>query len=69
MTPVDASAALPDCSDTPAAQALYQQIKLTVEQGIQKTLQEREMDPERELGKRLMRQVQRVVPSWALLKN
>jgi len=27
------------------------------------------MDPERQLGKRLLGQIQRVVPSWELLKD
>lgn len=67
LPPVDASAALPDRSDTAAAVDLYHQIKHTVEQGIRQTLQDREIDPERDLGKRLLRQVQRVVPSWELL--
>ena len=69
MPPVDAAAALPDRSDTAAANELYQQIKGTVEKGIQQTLQDREADPERELGKRLARQVQRVVPSFELLMD
>ena len=69
MTPVDAQAALPDRTDTVAAEALYQQIKLSVQQGIQETLRDREADPERQLGKRLVGQLQRIVPSWELLRD
>jgi hypothetical protein len=69
MTPVDAQAALPDRTDNAAADVLYRQIKATVEEGIRQAQMDREMDPERQLGKRLLGQIQRVVPSWELLKD
>lgn len=69
MTPVDAQAELPDQKDSAAAEALYSSIKAAVEQGIQQALQDRQADPERQLGKRLLGQVQRVVPSWELLRD
>ena len=69
MTPVDAQAELPDQKDSAAAEALYGSIKGSVEQGIQQALQDRQADPERQLGKRLLGQVQRVVPSWELLRD
>ncbi|KAL0028357.1 hypothetical protein WJX77_001655 [Trebouxia sp. C0004] len=69
MTPVDAQAALPDRTDSAAADALYRQIKATVQEGIRQAQTDREMDPERQLGKRLLGQIQRVVPSWDLLKD
>ena len=69
MPPVDAQAELPDRTDTAATLALYNRIKATVEQGIQQAQQDRATDPDRQLGKRLLGQVQRVVPSWELLNN
>lgn len=69
MPPVDAQAELPDRRDSAAAEALYGRIKATVEQGIQQALQDRQADPERQLGKRLLGQVRRVVPSWELLRG
>lgn len=69
MPPVDAQAKLPDRTDAAATLALYSRIKATVEQGIQQALQDRAVDPERQLGKRLLGQVQRVVPSWELLNE
>ena len=69
MPPVDAQAELPDRKDSAAAVALYGRIKASVEQGIQQALQDRQTDPERQMGKRLLGQVQRVVPSWELLRD
>lgn len=69
MPPVDAQAELPDRTDSAAALALYGRIKSSVEQGIQQGLQDRQVDPERQLSKRLLGQVQRVVPSWDLLRD
>lgn len=69
MPPVDAQAELPDRTDTAAAEALYGRIRATVEQGIQQALQDRQADPERQLGKRLLGQARRVVPSWDLLTD
>ncbi|KAA6424452.1 MAG: hypothetical protein FRX49_05664 [Trebouxia sp. A1-2] len=69
MTPVDAQAVLPDRTDNAAADVVYRQIKATVEEGIRQAQADREVDPERQLGKRLLGQVQRVVPSWELLKD
>lgn len=69
MPPVDAQAELPDRKDSAAAVALYGRIKASVEQGIQQALQDQQTDPERQMGKRLLGQVQRVVPSWELLRD
>ena len=69
MPPVDAQVELPDRSGTAGAGGLYGKIKATVEQGIRQAQQDREADPERQLGKRLLGQVQRVVPSWELLAD
>ena len=69
MTPVDAQAALPDRTDAAAAEALYCQIKGSVEQGLQQAQMDRKADPERQFGKRVVGQVQRVVPSWELLRD
>ncbi|KAL0055979.1 hypothetical protein WJX82_006321 [Trebouxia sp. C0006] len=69
MMPVDAQAALPDRTDNAAADVVYRQIKATVQEGIRQAQADREMDPERQLGKRLLGQIQRVVPSWELLKD
>ncbi len=69
MTPVDAQAELPDRTDAAAAEALYRQIKASVQQGIHQAKMDREADPERQLGKRLLGQFQRVVPSWELLRD
>ena len=69
MPPVDAAAELPDRTETAAAEELYRRIKASVQQGITQAQQDRQADPERQLGKRLLGQVQRIVPSWELLRN
>ena len=69
MPAVDAKAELPDRNNAAAAEALYNRIKQTVEQGMNEAQQDRQADPERDLGKRLMGQLQRVLPSWELLIN
>ena len=69
MPAVDAAAELPDRNNVEGAEALYSRIKLSVEQGMAEAQQDRQVDPERDLGKRLMGQVQRILPSWELLQD
>lgn len=69
MPAVDAQTELPDRDNAADAEALYSRIKQSVEQGIWEAQQDREADPERDLGQRLMGQVQRILPSWELLQS
>lgn len=69
MPAVDAAVELPNRTDAAGAEALYSRIKLSVEQGLAEAQQDREADPERDLGKRLVGQVQRILPSWELLQG
>ena len=69
MPAMDAQAELPDRSSAAAAESLYSKIKQSVEQGLAEAQQDREADPERSFGKRLVGQVQRVLPSWELLRS
>ena len=69
MPPVDAAAELPDRNCAQGAEELYSRIKLSVEQGMAEAQQDRQADPERDLGKRLMGQVQRMLPSSELLQD
>ena len=51
------------CMDT------YQQVKSSIEQGLQELLQEREVDPERELSPRILGQAGRLLPAFNLLQG
>ena len=45
------------------------QVKGSIEQGLRELLQEREVDPERELGPRVLGQAARFLPAFDLLQG
>ena len=66
---IDARKELPDWNDEPATVKLYQEVKQTVESGIQQAMADREVDPDRELPRRVFSQLSKVMPAFDLMKE
>ena len=69
MPPIEAANVLCSLDNEDSCMDTYQQVKCSIEQGIQELLQEREVDPERELGPRILGQAARLLPAFDLLQG
>ncbi len=69
MPPIEAANVLCSLDNEDSCMDTYQQVKCSIEQGIQELLQEREVDPERELGPRILGQAARFLPAFDLLQG
>jgi len=69
MPPIEAANVLCSLDNEDSCMDTYQQVKCSIEQGIQELLREREVDPERELGPRVLGQAARFLPASDLLQG
>ena len=69
MPPVEAADVLCSLDNEDSCMDTYQQVKTSIEQGLQELLREREIDPERELGPRILGQAGRFLPAFDLLQG
>ena len=69
MPPVAAADVLASLDNEDSCMATYLDVKSSIEQGIKELLQEREVDPERELGPRILGQAARYLPAFDLLQG
>ena len=69
MPPVAAADVLASLDNEDSCMATYLDVKNSIEQGIRELLQEREIDPERELGPRILGQAARYLPAFDLLQG
>lgn len=69
MPPVAAADVLRSLDNEDSCMDVYQEVKCSIEQGIRELLQEREVDPERNLGPRILGQAARSLPAFDLLQG
>ncbi|BDA40991.1 probable acyltransferase-like protein At1g54570, chloroplastic [Coccomyxa sp. Obi] len=69
MAPIDPNEDLCSLDDMDACMGTYERVRHSVEDGIQQLLAEREVDPERDLGPRLLGQAARFLPAFELLSQ
>ncbi|CAL8466723.1 g6259 [Coccomyxa elongata] len=69
MAPIDPNEDLCSLDDMDACMETYERVRHSVEDGIQQLLAEREVDPERDLGPRLLGQAARFLPAFELLSQ
>ena len=67
MAPIDPNGEMCSIDDEAACMSAYEKVRGSVEAGIQQLLAEREVDPERDLGPRLLGQAARFLPAFELL--
>ncbi|KAK9916210.1 hypothetical protein WJX75_000066 [Coccomyxa subellipsoidea] len=67
MAPIDPNNEMCSIDDEDACMSAYGKVRGSVEAGIQQLLAEREVDPERDLGPRLLGQAARFLPAFELL--